>query len=177
MGTTTGLITVEELRQMPDPPGARYELHHGELVAVTFPKRRHNDIEHRLYDLLKPLAATGTVRIEFAFRPLPEYEFWSADVAFISRDRWDASDPDDNLHGSPELVIEVLSPSNTASEMLDRKQMCLSTGAIEFWAVDPKRQVVEVSSRTGRARFYGAGESITSDVFPGASIPVDSIFE
>jgi hypothetical protein len=61
--------------------------------------------------------------------------------------------------------------------MLDRKQMCLSTGSVEFWAVDPKRRIVEVSSRTGRARIYGAGESITSDVFSGASISVDAVFE
>ena len=48
MGTTTGLITVEELRQMPDPAGGRYELHNGELVAVTFPKQRHVVIQNRL---------------------------------------------------------------------------------------------------------------------------------
>jgi Uma2 family endonuclease len=146
-------------------------------VTVAFPKRkrRHNDIQHNVYELLKPLAGDGILRIEFAFRPLPEHEFWAADVAFISRERWIASDPDDNLSGSPELAIEILSPSNTASEMLERKQMFLSTGSVEFWVVDPERRVVEVSSRSGRVRFYGPGESIASEVFPGAAIPVDPI--
>ncbi len=49
--------------------------------------------------------------------------------------------------------------------MLERKQMCLSTGSIEFWVVDPEPRVVEVSSRSGGVRFYGPGENITSEVF------------
>lgn len=177
MASTTGLITVEQLRQMPDPPGGRYELHHGELVTVAFPTQRHRRIQHRLLKLLEPFGGEGTIWIEFAFRPLPEHEFWSADVAFISREREQHIDPGDNLHGSPELAIEILSPSNTASEMLEKRQMCLSTGCIEFWVVDPERRVVEVSSRSGRVRFYGPGENIASEVFPGAVIPVDPVFQ
>jgi Uma2 family endonuclease len=56
MATTTGLMTVEQVRALPDPPGGHYELHHGELVFVSGPKFRHRDIQDRLLDLLKPLA-------------------------------------------------------------------------------------------------------------------------
>ena len=95
----------------------------------------------------------------------------------ISRERWDAIDPDDNLHGSPELVVEVLSRSNTAAEMLDKADLCLLTGSVEFWMIDPKRRTVRVFPRRGDARLYHASESIASEVLPGASIPVDSIFD
>jgi Uma2 family endonuclease len=44
----------------------------------------------------------------------PKYEVWAADVAFVSRERWEQGDPDGYLAGAPELVAEVLSPSNTA---------------------------------------------------------------
>lgn len=178
METTTGLITVEELRQIPDPLGARYELHHGKLIEVTFPKQRHVAIQNRLVRLLSEAAqGRGVVQGEFPFRPRGEHDLWSADVALISRERWDATDPDDNLHGSPELVVEVLSRSNTAAEMLDKADLCLSTGSVEFWVLDPKRRTARVFPRRGDARVYHTAESITSELFPGAAIPVDSIFE
>src|SRR5712692_243196 len=39
--TTTRLMTFAEYELVPNPPGGRYELHHGELVSVPFPKIPH----------------------------------------------------------------------------------------------------------------------------------------
>jgi hypothetical protein len=62
--------------------------------------------------LLQPFAQKlGTVATEVAFRALPKYDLLGANVAFVSQDRCDNTPDDDNLMGSPELVIEVLSPS------------------------------------------------------------------
>ncbi len=61
-------------------------------------------------------------------------------MAFVSQSRWIATDDDDNLHGSPELVIEILSPSNTKSEMREKATLYLSTEAEQFWVVDPKQK-------------------------------------
>jgi hypothetical protein len=65
-------------------------------------------------------------------------------------ERWDAT-PDDNMQGSPELVIEVLSPSNTKREMQEKATLYLATGAQEFWIVDAKRENVTVVRREGSA--------------------------
>jgi Uma2 family endonuclease len=46
----------------------------------------------------------------------------------VSQRRWDNTPDDDNLMGSPELVIEVLSPTNTRAEMREKAGLCLSTG-------------------------------------------------
>ena len=56
--------------------------------------------------------------MEFAFRALPEHELRVADVAFVSRERLNNTDPDDNLHGAPDVVVEVFSPSNTVAEIV-----------------------------------------------------------
>ncbi len=76
--------------------------------------------------------------------------------------------------GAPDLVIEVLSPSNTASEMLDKEQICLDNGAREFWVVDPIRRQVKVSGSDGRAATYKAGQSIP--LLFGGTLLVDLIF-
>src|SRR5215813_4102734 len=81
-----------------------YELHHGEVVALTRPRARHWKLQMRLCRLLEPkLKLFGEVGIEIPYRPLPEFELRAADVAAISRTRFDAIDPDDNLQRAPEL--------------------------------------------------------------------------
>src|ERR1041385_4193576 len=146
MAATTNLMTVEEFRKLPEDSGPVYhELRHGELVAVTRPKFKHHLIQSRLRDRLKAIAPPGVfVEYEVAFRALPEHELRVADVAFIAPERVAQIDPDDNLHGAPDLVIEVLSPSNTAAEIYDKEKLCLENGAKEFWVVDPDRRQVKV---------------------------------
>jgi Uma2 family endonuclease len=85
-----------------------------------------------------------------AFRPLPEYELWVADVAYTCAERFREADPDDNIRGAPELVVEVLSPSNKAAEINEKVQICLANGSREFWVVDPDRAQVKVSTPDGQ---------------------------
>ena len=175
--TTTHLMTVEEYSQLPEERGFRYELHHGELVQVPPPKTRHFKTQRCLRVLLQvPAGNAGVVDIEIAFRPLPEYEVWVADVAFVSKERWEQIDPDGYLQGAPELVIEVLSPSNTSEEMLDRENTCFEGGCREFWMVDEKRRQVKVSTPDGVTKTYRAGQEIPLTLFGGGSLKVDAIF-
>src|SRR5438105_2324955 len=137
-------LTVEEYERIPDPPGGRYELHHGEAVFVTYPVRRHKDLQRRLRKLLEPMAEPRgfIVDTEYPYRPLPENEVWGADVACVSGPR---NRVEKWLVGSPELVIEVKSPSNTKAELHDKAMTTLAgAGSVEFWIVDPKTSTVTV---------------------------------
>ena len=107
----------------------------------------------------------NVVGIEMAFRPLVEHEVWGADVGVVSLARWKEV-PDNNwLAGSPEIVIEVLSPSNTASEMLDREETCMAGGCLEFWTVDTEKRKVRVTRRDDTAHIYKEGDSIPLPLF------------
>jgi Uma2 family endonuclease len=170
----TAPMTFADLERMPDSD-RRYELRHGELVELAPPKQEHLLIQRTLRRVLeKAVGAAGEVEIEVGFRPTPEHEYWKADVAFIAGERWLAIPWRGNLQGAPDLVIEVLSPSNTASEMLDREQICLENGAREFWVVDPVRRQVKVSGADGHAATYKAGQSIP--LLFGGILSVDLIF-
>ena len=175
MAALPQLISVEQFRQLPEGEFL-YELHHGEVVELTRPRARHLELQHRLLMLLGPrLASFGAVRMEYPYRPLAEFELRAADVAAISRARWDAIDPDDNLHGAPELVIEVKSPSNTERQLRELVALCLNNGAVECWIVDAGEKSVTVIRREGAARF-AAGESISLSAFGGGELKVDEIF-
>jgi len=177
--STTHLITVEEFSQLPEDDGPVYhELRNGEVVAVPRPKLKHHVIQARLRDYLKALAPPASfVEYEVAFRALPEYEFRVADVAWISPERWGTADMEDNIRGAPDLVIEILSPSNSAAEMYDKEQLCLENGAKEFWVVDPRRRQVKVSTPDGTTRTWRSGQEIPLPLFGGHKLPVDTIFE
>jgi Uma2 family endonuclease len=160
------LMTVDEYRQLPDREDVIQELHWGMVVTLSRPKMKHAKLQSRLVRLLRPKAEhLGVVETEVAFRALPEYDLRGADVAYVSQQRWDATDDDDNLHGSPELVIEVLSPSNTRAEIREKAVLCLSSGAQEFWVVDPKRETVSVTTRGGVPTVYHSGECIPLSMF------------
>jgi Uma2 family endonuclease len=171
------LMTVAEFRKLPKDAGPVYhELRHGEVVPVTRPKFKHFRIQKQLEQLLEPLAENrGVVAMELAFRPLPEHELWVADVVYLSKERWRSIDPEDNLAGAPELVIEVLSPSNTAAEIYDKEKLCLENGAKQFWVVDPDRRQVKVSTPDGHTITYQSGQEIPLPLF-SAEVAVDAIF-
>jgi Uma2 family endonuclease len=175
--TTTRLMTVEEFAKLPETAAYICELRKGEVVQMTRPVFGHIRTQHQLRQLIADAAGDGrSVYIEAPFRPLPEYELRVADVAYAARERWDAVSSKGYLAGVPDLVIEILSPSNTAAEMLEREQICLENGCREFWIVDLDRRQVRVSTPVGRTVTYKAGTVIPVFFAPGKTLAVDAIF-
>ncbi|MEP6961747.1 MAG: Uma2 family endonuclease, partial [Acidobacteriota bacterium] len=134
MATPTQLLTFAEFEKLPDPREGKYELRHGEAVLMAPPKHGHKRVQLALQNgLAAPAGASWVVVSEYGFRPGGEAEYRIADVAMISSARWNQTAADSYFQGAPDLVIEVLSPSNTAAEMLDKRDVCLQNGAREFW--------------------------------------------
>ena len=177
MATTARPLTVDEFRGLPEDKGAvYYELRHGEVVAVVRPKLKHALVQNNLRELLRQFAEPGSyLDTEVAFRPLPEHELWVADVAYVSAERFRTADPEDNIRGAPDLVIEVLSPSNTAAEMYERERVCLANGARKFRVVDADRRQVKVTTPDGRTVTRQGGDEIPLPFGDRACLNVDDI--
>lgn len=175
MATKTQLMTVEEFSRLAVPAGGNYELHHGEVVFMTYPKWGHEEIQNRIHELLKERAGRqGKVRMEMSFRTLPEHELRRADVGFVRAERARRVEADEYLTGAPDLVVEVLSPGNSAVEMDDKRTICLENGCSSFWVVNPKQKIVSVTEGN-TTRHYGLAENIPSTWF--GELPVKAIFE
>jgi Uma2 family endonuclease len=176
VSTTTGLMTVEQYRELPETGPFYYELRRGELVQVSRPMLKHIRVQRRLRRFFDAaLGQFGIVENELPFRALPEYELRVADVAYVTRERWDKAD-DDDLFGAPDLVIEVLSPSNTAREIKEKADLCLANGCRQFWAVDSRLRQIAVSTPDGLTRIFGAGESIPLVFAENQALKVDAVF-
>lgn len=178
MAVTSAVLSVGEFARLPLPAGGvRQELHHGELVEWPPVRKLHTKLQKRLVSLLEArlIPAEYGVDKEFPFRPAPEYEVWVADVALFSLALWEQTEDDDYFCGVPAIVIEVLSPSNTASETLEREEICLRQGGREFWLVDPQRESVKVIRADGYSNVCDSTAAVESRAL-GGSIPVHDIF-
>ncbi len=175
MAVTTGLMTVAEFLALPGDTST-LELHHGAVVDMGRAHALHLRIQHKLAALLKALGG-GRIECytEVPFRALPEHDVRAADVAAVTPDRWDEAEAQGAVSGAPDLVAEVLSPSNSMIEMLERERLCLANGCREFWILDPRAHEVRVSTAEG-VRIYRAGMEIPVLVLDGERVAVDAIF-
>ena len=169
-------MTVAEFDQLPEPPGHDHELRNGELVIVTRPILNHHLAQKRLMLLLDAASAAGSAHTEFSFRPVPEYNLRIADVAYILDESLAKQNPEEHFRSVPELVVEILSPFNTASEILEKETLCLENGAREFWVSDLSRRQAKVSTADGRSVPYKSGQSIPLFFAPGVWLALDDIF-
>lgn len=169
-------MTVADLDALPrrEKDLSFYELHHGEVVRVPPPQLDHIEIQKRIFLMLLAFEGKlGNAYTEYPFTMNPD-DLRIADVVFVSSERRAAINSR-YLACSPELVVEVVSPSNTIMEMVDREAMCLAHGCIEFWTVLPKQKQIRVATKDGIRR-YENGDTIACSLFPGWSVSVSSVF-
>ena len=179
MATKT-LLTVEELLLLPESVGSRdvrYELVEGELVNVSPGMFRHNQIRDIIFFQLKLFLQErklGTVVAEQSFH-LFGNTIRVPDVAFVRAGR---ELPLDKLpEGAPDLAIEVISPTNTPREMDQRVSDFFAAGCRRVWLVYPEHGEVYIHGLAGVTRRRGDEVLEDSELLPGFSVKVSSLFE
>ena len=172
-------MTVEQFRELPLDRGPwLHELRYGEVVTSTRPKSGQYKLQVRLAHLLETRAdRLGVVGIEMPFRAVPQFDLRAADVAFVSRDRWEAIDLDDNLRGAPDLVIEVKSESNTWAELSERASLCLANGCLDFWIADEEARIITAVAPDGKALQYSGEDCVPLPLFGGDGLRVADVFK
>jgi len=104
------------------------------------------------------------------------------DVLFISNERIGGqplSDPAP-FGQAPELVVEVLSDSDTRQMRFAKIRDFCAVGVNECWLVSPEMESIEVLRLTPdgpeREALYGLGETLQSLTFPDLTLALDDIF-
>lgn len=99
------------------------------------------------------------------------------DVAVVLHPRSGGSEPGGWIRGAPDLVAEILSPSDTSSEMQKKVLEYLEAGAARVWIVDGDARTVTVYRPDGSATVVRAGRPLTGeDVLPGFSLELGELF-
>lgn len=175
----TALTTWEEFVELPDEAeGMHYELHDGEVVLVPPAKPFHSYLQSFLTDWFNKAArGEGLAMSELPYRPAANLQYWYADVAYMSNEQWKRMQSDEYVVFTPELIVEVLSPSNRAAKIKQQRLVAFSAGTREFWVIDPSQRTIEVSLPGKPARIYTVEDTIPISVLPGANFPVSILFQ
>src|SRR3954471_19362590 len=183
MTLATQLLTAEDLLRMPDD-GWRYELVRGELRRMPLPGFRHGRIANQIAFHLtghveaNHLGVVVAAETGFLLHTNPD-EVRGADVAFISRSRYEATAFSQEKHfpGAPDLVFEVVSPSDSYSEVEEKVLVWLHAGARLVVLADPKKRVFFVHRPGSSPEILTAAEIFSGDpVVAGWSFKVGDAF-
>ncbi|MEA2526768.1 MAG: hypothetical protein QOF73_3995 [Thermomicrobiales bacterium] len=72
-----------------------------------------------------------------------EYDAVQPDLFFVSRDRLHTVEVD-HMTEAPDLIAEVLSPSNLRHDTVTKAAIYARIGAQEYWIVDPENETIPV---------------------------------
>ena len=181
MATTVARWTLADLSDGGGPPG-RWEIIEGELIEMPPAGGRHGRIGMRLVRLIGPAADeqqgvlygpdTGFIlRAEPLLLRVP-------DVAFVSSERLPADfDAGGYLRVAPDLVAEVVSPSDRSLDVLAKVVMWLEHGTRLVWVVDPAQATVAVYPAAAAPTILTSADTLTGgDVLPDLDFAVAEIF-
>ena len=130
--------TVEEWLNLPEGPPF-YELEDGRLVEMPSPRVQHQEIVGVLYFTLREFARTrnlGTVVMAVDVA-LPTGRGYIPDLAFIRREREsELITPDGKVHGVPDLVVEVISPTTKLRDRVQKMRGYFEAGVEWVWLID-----------------------------------------
>ena len=187
-------MTYEEYVSGPEEM-ARYDIIDGWKVyrlygdnLVPSPTRNHQNIALNLAEEFRRFqrasragqAIIAPCDVEITYQPL---KCRQPDLLFISRERLEENAPSDEydpLSPAPELVVEIVSPSDTASVLAAKISDYQSVDVLEIWIVRSETQTVEVRQLSleadGASSIHGLDATVQSQAFPGLAVPVSGIF-
>ncbi|MCE9545729.1 MAG: Uma2 family endonuclease [Planctomycetia bacterium] len=99
------------------------------------------------------------------------------DFAFVRADRITGEVPTEFFPGPPDLAVEVLSPSNSASEIQEKTEDWLHNGCHEVWLIDPQRRTASICVFSGRGVQIETVDTLSSELLPGFTLAVAELFE
>ena len=148
-GSDDSVLTYEDYRKTPDDQ--RYELLDGVLVVLPTPNIAHQrvlgDLLCELFDFLKD-KELGEAFMRVAV-VLSNTNVVEPDITFVSASRMKIVGVD-NIRGAPDLVVEVISPSNPERDLVRKRDIYARHGVGEYWIADPDARSIRVMALEGR---------------------------
>jgi Uncharacterized protein conserved in cyanobacteria len=160
------------------------ELVRGELRVAPAPGAPHGMIAGNLTFLLS--AHVRELKVGWVFPDSVGYQLVDLprtvrrpDVSFVRANRLPAEGVAPGfLKLAPDLVVEVISPSETASELEEKLDDYRACGTQLIWVIDPVRRTVMIIDRDAPPRWVREGERLDGGaVLPGFSCEVAELYE
>jgi len=169
---------------MPDPD-ALYEIVNGERREIppmgTLAGTLASVLAHYLnaFGIERKL---GLAVSEVLFCLRPGQSSRRPDVAFVSYSRWPLTLPpvDDpsEFDFAPNLAVEVVSPSNTATEIEDKIKEYFDAGVDLVWVIHPRHRRIYVHESASQTRLLVETDELDGgNVLPGFRLSISALFD
>ena len=180
-------ISADEFLDMSNSPeyaDSYVELVEGRVIEMSWPKLLHGYVATELGLALAMhvkaqglgMVITSEMGFVLARRPSGRDTVRGIDISFLSKKRTPDPLPDRWFEGAPDLAVEVISPSNTVSDINLKIRQLLDAGARAVWIVDPATCSVQVHSAQGIIMLHEEETLSGGDILPGFEIKVADIF-
>jgi Uma2 family endonuclease len=173
--------SVEDFMRIPEETPV--ELIGGRLVHEPTPTIYHQRISFVLCIKLGIYVEERRLGLVFAAPTgvhLTIIDTYEPDICFIAEEHRGILG-DALINGAPDMVIEILSPSNTRKEMRRKMEIYESTGVREYWIVDPKKKVVDcftsIEGKFDLAAHVDIDGIVRSTVIEGFEVEARTIFD
>jgi Uma2 family endonuclease len=174
------MITGEELFAMGDIGPA--ELVRGEVVRQMPTGHSHGIIESLITFFLTHFVRqhrsghvmNGEVGIYIQRNP---DTVRAADVAFISNERYQQVQSPSYLDVAPELVVEIMSPSDSWSDVHEKLADYFVAGVTTIWVVDPQLEQIHIYRALDEVTLLTKADELTGgEILPGFQVPLTDVF-
>jgi Uma2 family endonuclease len=179
--STTKMTASQFLELGEDPPGVRLELVDGEVAVSPSPTPEHSNIDTELRILVGTYVKArdlgkvfGDVDTIFG-----ENDVRRPDLIYFSKKRLHLIGKK-AMEGPPDLCIEIVSPSSSTVDRVDKFEQYEAGGVAHYWVVDPRDRSIE-GYKLRRGKYVPTGSGRGNDVvrlppFPKLDIPLGQLW-
>jgi Uma2 family endonuclease len=167
----------------------RVELLRGKIRQMAAPSRKHQGINGNLHRFFANALWKNTCKVYIAPFDVRLTRFDqvknTAIITVVQPDLCVICDPskldDRGCIGAPDLIVEILSPGNSRTEMKDKFELYQEAGVQEYWVVSPIENMIQVWKLNEQGYYIGLppkveGDIITTPIVPDLSIDLTDIF-
>ncbi len=159
--------------------GKRHEVIGGVHFVNPAPNLYHQELSRRIqYQLYSAIELTdlGVVINAPVDVQLGTHDIVQPDLVVITRGRQQIMTPA-KVRGAPDLLIEILSPSNPGHDLVTKRQTYLQHGVPEYWIVSPDDNVVfQLILAGGKYLETRHQQSITMHVPPNVTVDLTKVW-
>lgn len=170
-GPPQGEWTYHHYATLPDD-GQRYEIIDGVLYMSPAPSVWHQRVAARIFRYLSKYIEDRGLGEVFA-SPI-DVELYPTMVlqpdVLVLLNTNDAQILPSHILGTPDLVVEVSSPSTAGHDRREKQDAYAHAGVPEYWIVDPLAQTIELLLLEGKA-YYSQGVFSGNQTLPSVIVP------
>ena len=177
MAVTTGITWEQFLAAGKE--GQRWEYVDGEVEFMSPVNLRHQAI---LYVLIASFVEYRKRHPEWLCFPgdaaftMASGNFRCPDLSIVHASRFpEGKVPETKADFPPDLLFEIISSGDTASQMARKRKDYQESGIIQVW-IDPQRRLIELIYPGRPVRYFEEGQPLVIDMLPGFSLDLRTLF-